>query len=174
MLLKGISCIEPKPKDEGHSCKSTTWWRLRHRSVCRECTRAELEPFLQRLNGSLQREVQNLKDKTFPADFILLSMAKFGDLFYAVSKQHIRLVALGWWKKIMAPPSPVEAFVMLALRHAIALRCRYFAANTHVGTKGCLFDFTDDLAEARFKVLLGFICDECRRVLVSSGEGQLG
>ena len=39
----------------------------------------------------------------------------------------------------------------------------------HFGTKGCLFDFTQYLDEARYKVLHGLICAPCRQMLDSKG-----
>ena len=73
----------------------------------------------------------------------------------------------------MAPPSLLEAFVTLIMRQAVALVSPSLTDNIHLGTKGCLFDFTPLLSEARFRILQGFICSDCRRALDSDGLGQL-
>ena len=42
-----------------------------------------------------------------------------------------------------------------------------------MGTKGCLFDFTSDLAEARYKALQSFVCSACRSRMQENGAIQL-
>src|SRR5207249_2687268 len=79
----------------------------------------------------------------------------------------------GYWDRHMAPPSLPEAFVKLILRQAVALVSRPFEDNIHLGTKGCLFDFTVLLSEARFKILQGFICSDCRAALSADGQSHL-
>src|SRR5215469_16766959 len=45
--------------------------------------------------------------------------------------------------------------------------------SQHLGTKGCLFDFTSQLADVKFKTLGGFICSDCRQALASDGHSDL-
>jgi hypothetical protein len=41
----------------------------------------------------------------------------------------------------MAPPSIFEFILMLLLRQAASFRAPALSKSTHLGTKGCLFDF---------------------------------
>jgi hypothetical protein len=43
----------------------------------------------------------------------------------------------------------------------------------HLGTRGCLCDFTSSLDDVRLKVLNGFICHYCCTVLASEGFSEL-
>jgi hypothetical protein len=44
---------------------------------------------------------------------------------------------------------------------------------THLGTRGCLFDFSARLADYRQKVLSGFICKSCQAIMVENGHEKL-
>ena len=48
-----------------------------------------------------------------------------------------------------------------------------FSKSFHIGTKGCLFDFTSDLSEARYKALQSFVCSTCRARMQESGAVRL-
>lgn len=69
----------------------------------------------------------------------------------------------------MAPPSLVEFLLTLLLREVGATATPELAGSIHFGTRGCLFDFTPELDNVRYKVLNGFICSECSEAL-SNGE----
>ncbi|HJP72638.1 MAG TPA: hypothetical protein VJ914_00130 [Pseudonocardiaceae bacterium] len=55
----------------------------------------------------------------------------------------------------MAPPSFVEFVQALLVREAVAALCPSLSGSVHLGTKGCLMDFTGNLDDARQKVLRG-------------------
>ncbi len=107
----------------------------------------------------------DLAQKTVPEKFILLTLSTFTDYYYSVSVPNIRLLALGDWESHMAPPSLLEASITHVMRQAVGLVSTSLSTSIHLGTKGCLFDFTDSLDEARFKTLHGFICSECRAAM---------
>jgi hypothetical protein len=73
----------------------------------------------------------------------------------------------------MAPPSVIEFILTLIIRLSVGLVCPQFLPSRHLGTKGCLFDFTIDLNEVKFKVLQGSICKQCRDALALGGQGRL-
>src|SRR5579863_5024865 len=128
--------------------------------VCRECVRAEFREFLHRYGEYVagKSAALGLKDRTLPEDLIVVSLARFGSKHYAVSEPHIAVLALGDWKKSMAPPSIVEAILTLLVRLSVGIsKGPEFLASRHLGTKGCLFDFNQKLNEVKFKVLQGFI-----------------
>jgi hypothetical protein len=72
----------------------------------------------------------------------------------------------------MAPPSLVEFIITLVLS-ASADTLPGTEDLTHLGTKGCLFDFNENLSNARFMALQGFICESCRLKLNQAGYPQL-
>lgn len=58
---------------------------------------------------------------------------------------------------------------MLLMRQAADFVTASLSNSFHLGTKGCLFDFTSDLSEARYKALQSFICSICRERMAESG-----
>lgn len=102
---------------------------------------------------------------TTPENVVLLTMGRFEQGYYTVGDRLVRAIALGDWKRELAPPSILEFFLTLLLRQSIGLISPTFRSSGHLGTKGCLFDFTDDLSEARLKTMQGFVCCDCRRLL---------
>ena len=69
----------------------------------------------------------------------------------------------------MAPPSLAEFIQTLIVRESVASMCSRLRGSVHLGTRGCLCDFTQNLSEARLKVLSGFICYSCRKTLDDEG-----
>ena len=143
------------------------------RRIDREQVRAQLFAFRERTQAFLLdiTEQYQLAQRTIPQKFIVLTLSKFVDYFYGVSVPGVRVLALGDWNRHMAPPSLLEAFVTQTLRHAVGLVCPSLSRSVHLGTKGCMFDFTDSLDEARYKTLNGFICSECRAMFCNDGFG---
>ena len=43
--------------------------------------------------------------------------------------------------------------------------------SNHLGTKGCVFDFTEYLSEARYKALQSYVCSVCRQRFQKVGAG---
>jgi len=105
-----------------------------------------------------------------PIKLIVLSLAHLEGQFYFRKIDDVAVIALGDWKKVMAPPSLVEFFITLVLRAAVSLTYPGIVSG-HLGTKGCLFDFNDDLVGTRFKVLHAFICAACKQQLETKAPG---
>jgi len=105
--------------------------------------------------------------------FILLSMACFNDNYYTTRKNGLAILALGNWEASMAPPSLIEFIYTLILRESVAFISSSLSGSVHLGTKGCLCDFTASLSEVRLKVLNGFVCSYCRAALQSDGFALL-
>jgi hypothetical protein len=73
----------------------------------------------------------------------------------------------------MAPPSILEFIIVLLMRQAASFVTPSLSKSVHLGTKGCLFDFTADLGEARYKALQSFICSDCRERMREAGAANL-
>jgi hypothetical protein len=108
-----------------------------------------------------------------PDHLIVLSTACFTDNHYSMRNGGVSVVALGNWRRSMAPPSILEFVLTLTVREAIASTCRSLSSSVHLGTKGCPCDVTPSLADARQKVLSSYLCSYCRRSLEDDGLAAL-
>lgn len=108
-----------------------------------------------------------------PDRFVIVSQCPFDDNFYSARRGGVSVLALGHWKRAMAPPSFVEFVQALLVREAVAALCRSLSGSVHLGTKGCLLDFTEYLDDARQKVLRGYVCHHCRSRMKDDGESTL-
>ena len=122
--------------------------------------------FLESLHAYLVKEVADYETKEQPPDyFVIYTITRFDDEYYTTRKGKLSVIALGDWERSMAPPSILEFFLTLTLRESVAAVSPSLSGSIHLGTKGCLFDFTRSIEEVRQKVLHGFVCDFCRRAL---------
>jgi hypothetical protein len=95
-----------------------------------------------------------------PPDYwIVITTNKREDRYYWFVSGKLAFITLGYWNKKMAPPSLVECIVVLMVEIATLYK---WNIKSHLETMGCIFDFTHDLNNTRFKVLSGYICEKCR------------
>jgi hypothetical protein len=73
----------------------------------------------------------------------------------------------------MAPPSILEFIIVMLMRQAASFVTPSLSKSVHLGTKGCLFDFTADLGETRYKALQSFICSDCHARMRDAGAVNL-
>jgi hypothetical protein len=104
---------------------------------------------------------------------VILSSAKFKDNYYQAGGNGWSIIALGNWERVMAPPSIIEFFISMLVRTSIDKACKGSFPSRHIGTKGCCFDFSAQINDARFFVLLGFICSNCKSAIEKATSGQL-
>ena len=134
----------------------------------REHVRSKVNAFIERHEACLHGWMTEAKitDTTFPETYILITMTKFSDGFYTMRQDRLSILALGNWKRTMAPPSILEFILTLVIRESVATISPSLRGSVHYGTKGCLFDFTPFLEDTRYKVLNAFICTHCRNDLL--------
>jgi hypothetical protein len=137
--------------------------------------------FTSKLNGFRSRLKKNieemqrdycLSEAEAPEKFVIVSLARFDDRFYTTGSDGIAVQALGYWDLHMAPPSIVEFILTLLIRQACS-HASPLGDSVHLGTRGCLFDFTAVLSDARYKSLQAFICSTCRATLAKKGLSGL-
>lgn len=105
-----------------------------------------------------------------PCDYYtIVSLARLDNGYYAWGGPRTNLVALGNWKRTMAPPSLVEFALTLVIRLAALDAAPDVGDTRHLGTKGCLFDFNARLSTVRLKVLNGFVCTSCEQAIIAAG-----
>lgn len=140
----------------------------------RETLRPKANSFLERQHKFLEKSNAefNLKEPP-PQDFILISLTRFSDNYYSLRQDKLALICLGNWKRVMAPPSILEFILTLILRQSVSSLIPSLRGSIHLGTKGCLCDFTASLEDVRYKVLTGFICAHCRKAMQTDGFPQL-
>lgn len=145
-----------------------------NKSIDYHATMARAHSFLDELSANLRTTSQQFGLEQEPPDyFVVISSAAFTNNYYAAHQGQLSIIALGRWKRFMAPPSFLEFVVTLLVRESVAGISPRLGELNHLGTKGCLFDFTQSLDEARHKVLTGFVCSYCRSVLDADGGEEL-
>lgn len=96
---------------------------------------------------------------------IFISNATFDNDYYVAGLDDWGIIALGNWKRYMSPPSILEFFMILIVERSVKFVCGKNWPGDHLTTRGCLFDFTPELTDARYLILTGFICNRCRKIL---------
>lgn len=148
---------------------------MKGQTVDRDHCRSMLPDFRERIRRQFVEEqsAYDLADRTLPENFVVISLAKFSDEHYGLKAGHVQVQALGNWERGMAPPSILEFIIVLLMRQAASFINASLSKSVHLGTKGCLFDFTADIAEARYKALQSFVCTDCRARMHESGSPHL-
>ncbi len=142
--------------------------------VDRKTVRGGVTGFLGRYQKYLEDFIRDFHLKeSRPNYFVVITLARFDDQYYSMRENRISVLALGNWERRMAPPSIFEFVLTLILRESVAVVSPSLRSSIHLGTKGCLLDFTPSLGDARFKALNGFICNHCREALQSDGFADL-
>jgi hypothetical protein len=122
--------------------------------------------FKERYKSYWKNEISRTEaSERVPENIIVISLVNFLDNYYSITVDGISILALGNWKRYMAPPSLLEFILILTIRLAIGLIDPRMRSWRHLGTKGCLWDFNPYLDDVRQKILLGYVCDECRKNL---------
>lgn len=135
-------------------------------AIGREETKAQIPAFVERYQSYLNQLIceYGLREQP-PEYFIVISLACFDDGYYNTRRDIVSVIALGNWERCMAPPTIVEFILTLVVREAVAALSPSLRPSIHLGTKGCVCDFTLNLDDVRFKVLNGFVCGHCRAAL---------
>lgn len=134
-----------------------------HRQVARTLIRGQLPDFADRMHDYLVGRIAHYELAEGPPEqFAVISLCRFDDNFYSTRLGKASVIALGNWKRYMAPPSLLEFVQMLLVREAVAALCPSLRGSVHLGNKGCLLDFTEALSEVRQKALRGYVCSFCR------------
>lgn len=130
--------------------------------------------FLNRYRQSLAESAAGYELQPEPTlPIVVLSAATFTDNYFLTGGDDWGIIALGNWQRIMAPPSILEFFLSLLVGLSIGFACGDDYPQPHITTKGCSFDFTAELTDARFSVLSGFLCSDCLGAISAAHSEQL-
>ncbi len=141
-----------------------------------EKLRKKLIPaFLEDYQAYLKTEIEDfeISDQEVPEHFILVTTAQFRNNYFSMREPGFAILALSEWERRFAPPSLIEYILTLILRDSVALVSPSLEASVHLGTKGCLCDFSQSLDDVRLKVLNGFVCSYCQQALKHDGFAAL-
>jgi hypothetical protein len=147
---------------------------MNRKSVDKDWVRDRLPDFTNSLRQCL---IENCSDynlhEGIPDQYIIISQCRFADEHYATRVDTISVIALGNWRRFMAPPSLLEFMQVLIVREAVSIPCPSLEGDIHLGTKSCLMDFTPYLSDARQKVLSGYVCHFCASRMLRDTNPQL-
>lgn len=105
-----------------------------------------------------------------PDHTVFISKVRFDDHYYATGSAEWTVITLVDWHSEMAPPSAIEFVLTLVAEVATDIRLNPDFTPKHHTTKGCIFDFTADLDDARYKALTGYLCPACEAILANPGK----
>ncbi|HSG39170.1 MAG TPA: hypothetical protein VLE27_05995, partial [Thermoanaerobaculia bacterium] len=136
---------------------------------------SELSDFYKRYMAWAKEEAESykLQEVEEPDELVIITKARFSDCYYLTGQDRCSVIALGNWDSMMAPPSLVECILTLLVKIGVAAACGEHRPRSHHETKGCLFDFTSSLSDARYKTLAGYMCASCSEVIRSVHSEQL-
>jgi hypothetical protein len=138
--------------------------------INREEVRAKTPAFIERYRDWLEKLIVDYELREPPPEyFVIVGLAHFSDNFYTMRQGPLSVLALGNWDRVMAPPSLLEFILTLIVRESVAAISESLRSSIHLGTKGCLCDFTLSLTDVRYKIFNGFICQYCRAALQHDG-----
>jgi hypothetical protein len=133
---------------------------------------ADMQRFYFRQRQYFEKVARSYKQKDEPPDsFQVVSAAKLRSRWYCIPSKCTSIIAMGDWERTLSPPSILEFIQMLVLYCALNVLCPKL--NTHLGTRGCMMDFSANLSDARQMTLSGFICQTCRNIIADSGHCEL-
>lgn len=134
--------------------------------------RTDMISFHSRQRNYFERRAQGYGQKDGPPDcFQVISAARFSGRYFWTSSGAVSVIAMGDWERSLSPPSILEFIQVLVLQGALLALCPNL--HTHLGTRGCIMDFSGDLSDARQKVLSGFVCQSCRAIIADGGYHEL-
>ncbi|MBI3912858.1 MAG: hypothetical protein HY327_01485 [Chloroflexi bacterium] len=93
--------------------------------------------------------------------------------FYARKEEDVAVISIAAWRRHIAPPSALEFIIRIVQRLAVPYLLKSYL-RSHFATRGCLFDFNQILSGVKNSVLLGYICEDCRNILLKQlGENKV-
>jgi hypothetical protein len=105
-----------------------------------------------------------------PDQIIVVTGVTLSDYHYLIRRKLTTMLAVGQWERVMAPPSLVEFLQLLVLRAPYSALEGNVWNTIHLGNRACIFDFTENLANARLMVLAGVgVCANCAAALDRDG-----
>lgn len=139
----------------------------------RKVERSEFVNAAKKFQEKLEVESANsylgARDQEICDRYIAVCRCSVQNNYYLVTTgTRLRLLAIGGWERNMAPPSLLEFIVFSVIKQGI--RASIANPKSHLASRGCLFDFNDNLENTRNAVLVGAICSECEGILSSNGE----
>lgn len=138
-----------------------------NRAETRKELAALLPPYEERLRAYIAED--SIVRKNLSDHYVFVSLASFDEDYYAARDDRFSVIALGKWKQYLSPPTQAEFLLALMVREALYALCPTFRNPIHLGTAGCVADFSFDIRDTRQKVLGAFVCHYCRAEMRRAG-----
>jgi hypothetical protein len=144
---------------------------LEEGAVDADRTRARLDGFGQRIRMQIEARIKEFDLLAQqPDQIIVITGATLSDYYYLIRRKKTTLLALGEWEKSMAPPSLVEFMQLQVLRAPYSALEKEVWNVSHLGGRACVFDFCENLENARLMALAGVgVCADCAAALRADG-----
>jgi hypothetical protein len=98
-------------------------------------TSGQMLEFHYRQERHFTEEAGQYEQRADPPDCLqVISTAKFSDNYFYTSNGFVSVIALGGWRRAMAPPSILEFIQVLVLQSVLLIICP--SLETHLGTHG--------------------------------------
>jgi hypothetical protein len=94
-----------------------------------------------------------------PAQWVMITEVPLAGNMYLIESNRWWVLSLAHWDRFSAPPSVIEFILRIMQRVALDGVC---SRKSHFTSKGCLYDFNAALSDAKYSVLNGDICPDCR------------
>jgi hypothetical protein len=145
--------------------------RLSSKIVDADTARNGLEDFGTRIRTQIAMSIEahDLAVEQ-PDQLIVITGVTLSDYHYLIRRKLTTMLAVGQWEKAMAPPSLAEFLQLLVLRAPFSALEGNVWNSIHLGNRACIFDFTENLDNARLMALTGVgVCSNCASALACDG-----
>lgn len=124
--------------------------------------------FVNWLNSYIEHRCKTYSLKsTVPDGYLFISLNSLDNEYYYEYNEKYSAIFLGEWENKMAPPSLLEFLITLVITEGITAMISDSPMELiHYDTRGCIGDFNPLITDARYQVLQGFLCSDCREALV--------
>jgi hypothetical protein len=112
----------------------------------------------------LQRNQPNYGGAQEPLPTVVITETALGREFISNTVGRVAVVTLADWQRQFAPPSALE-FILLSVQRLSTRVVLQTKVGSHYPTRGCIWDFTANVADTKSTILIGYVCTGCRKSL---------
>lgn len=95
-----------------------------------------------------------------PMPTIVITETPLEGGYISTSHNDLAVVTVAGWQKTLAPPSALE-FLLLSVERLAARITISGSLVSHYPTRGCVLDFTANVADFKSAILVGYVCNDC-------------
>jgi hypothetical protein len=112
-----------------------------------------------------KKESSHIYFESTPEYYINIVKAEIeGNLFF-ICRDNVTFITTNSWEKLYSPPSLFE-YLLHGISVSLIAMHPQIGIMTHSETRGCTLDYTKYKADRRIDISLGYICDNCRSIIL--------